>query len=45
MLDNITDQAQTKAWLDMYKHMQMYYHTGLLLGLVAIMILAFAFRC
>jgi hypothetical protein len=45
MLDNITDQNQIKAWLEMYKHMQMYYHTGLLLGLVAIMILAFAFRC
>jgi hypothetical protein len=39
------DPNQVKAWLDMYKHMQMYYHTGLLLGIIAILILAFAFKC
>jgi hypothetical protein len=36
---------QVKAWLSMYKHMQIYYHTGLLLGIIAVLILAFAFRC
>ncbi len=39
------DPKQVKAWLDMYKHMQLYYHTGLLLGIIAILVLAFAFRC
>lgn len=45
MLDNITTPEQTKAWLEMYKHMQLYYHLGLLLGVIAIGILAFAFKC
>ena len=45
MLNNITDQSQVKIWLNMYKHMKIYYHTGLLLGLIAIIILAVAFRC
>lgn len=45
MLDNITDADQAKIWLDMYKHMKGYYHFGLLLGLIAVVILAAAFRC
>ena len=45
MLDNITDPSQVKIWLNMYKHMKGYYHVGLLLGLIAIIILAVAFRC
>lgn len=45
MLDHIKSPEQTKAWLTMYRTMQYYYHSGLLLGLVAIVILAFAFRC
>lgn len=45
MLDNITDIKQAKIWLDMYKHMKGYYHIGLLLGLIAVVILAVAFRC
>ena len=45
MLDNITDPVQVKIWLDMYRNMKGYYHTGLLLGLIAIIILAVAFRC
>ena len=39
------DPEQVKKWLDMYKSMQIYYHTGLLLGIIAILILAVAFRC
>ncbi len=39
------DPKQVKEWLKMYKHMQIYYHTGLLLGIIAILILAFAFKC
>ena len=45
MLNNITDINQAKIWLDMYKHMKGYYNVGLLLGLIAIIILAVAFRC
>ena len=45
MLDNITDPSQVKIWLNMYKHMKGYYHVGLLVGLIAIIILAVAFRC
>lgn len=45
MLEHIKSPEQTNAWLKMYKTMQLYYHSGLLLGLVAIVILAFAFRC
>lgn len=45
MLDNIKDQQQTKAWLNMYKHMQLYYHLGFLFGIIGIGVLAFAFKC
>jgi len=44
MLDNINTPEQTKAWLEMYKTMQKYYHTGLLLGIIAVGIFAHAFR-
>jgi hypothetical protein len=39
------DPEQVKAWLEMYKQMQNYYHTGLLLGIIAILALTIAFRC
>lgn len=45
MLDYTNTPEQTKAWLQMYKTMQKYYHTGLVLGIVAVAILAIAFRC
>lgn len=45
MLDHIKDPEQVKAWLTMYRTMQLYYHGGLALGLVAVGVLAFAFRC
>jgi len=44
MLDSIEDPDQTKAWLHMYRSMQLYYHGSLALGLVAVGVLAFAFR-
>lgn len=44
MLDHIKTPEQTKAWLHMYKAMQKYYHTGLLLGIIAVALLAIAFR-
>ena len=44
MLDSIKDPDQTKAWLQMYRSMQLYYHGSLALGLAAVGVLAFAFR-
>ena len=45
MLEHIKTQEQTMAWLEMYKGMQYHYHVGMLIGLVAVGIFAFAFRC
>ena len=45
MLEHINSPEQTKAWLTMYKTMQKFYHTGMLLGLVAVGLMALAFRC
>jgi hypothetical protein len=44
MLNSIEDPEQTKAWLQMYRTMQLYYHGSLVLGLIAVGVLAFAFR-
>jgi hypothetical protein len=45
MLEHIKTEEQTMAWLEMYKGMQYHYHVGMLIGLVAVGIFAFAFRC
>ena len=45
MLQHINSPEQTKAWLTMYKEMQYNYHMGLVLGIIAVGIFAFAFRC
>ena len=45
MLDHVKTPEQTKAWLEMYKGMQYYYHSGLAIGLAAVGIFTFAFRC
>jgi len=45
MLNHMGNQHEVKAWLQMYKEMQYNYHMGLVLGIVAVGILAFAFRC
>jgi len=45
MLDHIKGEEQTKAWLKMYRNMQVYYHTGLVLGIIAVAFFALAFRC
>jgi hypothetical protein len=45
MLDNIKNTDDAKAWLEMYKDMKKYYHTGLVLGIISIGILGFAFKC
>ena len=44
MLNHIRTPEQTKAWLQMYKGMQFYYHAGLVLGIISVGFLAFAFR-
>ena len=45
MLNHINNQEQVKAWLLMYREMSYNYHMGIALGIVAVGILAFAFRC
>jgi len=45
MLDHINSPEQTKAWLVMYKEMQYNYHFGIVIGIIAMGVLAFAFRC
>ena len=44
MLNYIKTPDQTKAWLQMYRKMQVYYHTGLVFGIIAVGIFAYAFR-
>lgn len=43
MLNEIKSEEQMKAWLNMYRNMQMYYHTGLVLGIIGVALFAFAF--
>jgi len=45
MLNYLKDEAEIKAWLVMYREMQFNYHMGLVLGIIAVGIFAFAFRC
>ena len=45
MLNHVSNQQQTRAWLLMYREMSFNYHAGLVLGIVAVGVLAFAFRC
>jgi uncharacterized protein YacL len=45
MLNHMNDPKEIKLWLLMYREMQFNYHMGLVLGIIAVGILAFAFRC
>ena len=45
MLNHMGNQEEVKAWLQMYREMQYNYHMGITLGIIAVGILAFAFRC
>lgn len=45
MLEHINSPEQTKAWLAMYREMQYNYHFGMVVGIIAVGVLAFAFRC
>ena len=45
MLNHINNPEQTKLWLQLYRTMSVYYHTGLVLGIIAVGLFASAFRC
>lgn len=45
MIEHLNNKEQTKAWLDIYRTMQVKYHLGLLLGIVAAMIFAASHKC
>lgn len=45
MLNHMNNQEEVKSWLLMYREMQYNYHMGLVLGIIGVGVLAFAFRC
>ena len=45
ILNHMNTKEEIKAWLLMYREMQFHYHMGLVLGIIGVGILAFAFRC
>lgn len=45
MLEHADTPEQTKAWLKMYRTMQYHYHMGLFIGLIAVGVFAYSFRC
>ena len=45
MIEHLNDSEQNKAWLKIYRMMQIKYHIGLILGIIAVMFFAYAFRC
>jgi len=44
MLNHMENQEEVKAWLVIYRKMQYNYHMGIVLGIIAVGIFAFAFR-
>ncbi len=45
MLNHMGAPEEIQAWLQMYREMQYNYHAGFVLGIVAVGVFAFAFRC
>jgi len=45
MLNHTTNQDQVNAWLIMYREMSYNYHLGIVFGIIAVGVFAFAFRC
>lgn len=45
MIEHLNNKEQIKAWLDIYRTMQVRYHIGLVLGIFAAMIFAASNRC
>lgn len=44
MLEHINTEQDNKKWLKVYRFMQFQHHLGLVIGIIAVGILAFAFR-
>lgn len=44
MLNHMENEQQVKNWVIMYREMSYNYHTGLVLGIIAVAIFAYAFR-
>ena len=45
MVQHLDNKDQIDEWLKIYRTMQVKYHVGLVLGILAIMIFAYANRC
>ena len=45
MIEHLNSKQQIDAWLNIYRTMQVKYHTGLVLGIVAAMLFAYANKC
>lgn len=45
LINHLKNKKQITAWQNIYRTMQVNYHTGLVLGILAIMIFAYANRC
>jgi hypothetical protein len=45
MLYHLHEKRDVENWLTMYRTMSYHYHAGLALGIIAVALFAFAFRC
>ena len=45
MILHLNEENQREKWLNIHKTMQFKYHIGLLLGIIASMVLAYAVKC
>jgi hypothetical protein len=45
MLHHLHEKRDVENWLVMYRTMSYHYHSGLALGIIAVALFAFAFRC
>lgn len=45
MLNHLNSPEENKAWVEMYREMKYNYHLGFVLGIIAVGLFAFAFRC
>ena len=45
MLTHMDTREEVQSWLQMYREMQYNYHAGVVFGMIAVGIFAFAFRC
>ena len=45
MLLHLNDKTQITGWLKIYKHMQVKFHMGFVFGIIAVMIMGYAYKC